>query len=92
MVAVIAPWNFPMTIASWGFAPALAAGNAVLVKPAEITPLTTMRLGELALQAGLPDGLFQVLPGKGSVVGGAVHQPPGRPQDRLHRFHRDRGT
>ena len=69
VVAVIAPWNFPMTIASWGFAPALAAGNAVLVKPAEITPLTTMRLGELALQAGLPDGLFQVLPGKGSVVG-----------------------
>ncbi len=69
VVAVIAPWNFPMTIASWGFAPALAAGNAVLVKPAEITPLTTMRLGELALQAGLPEGLFQVLPGKGSVVG-----------------------
>ena len=69
VVAVIAPWNFPMTIASWGFAPALAAGNAVLVKPAEITPLTTMRLAELALGAGLPDGLFQVLPGKGSVVG-----------------------
>jgi acyl-CoA reductase-like NAD-dependent aldehyde dehydrogenase len=69
VVAVIAPWNFPMTIASWGFAPALAAGNAVLVKPAEITPLTTMRLAELALSAGLPDGLFQVLPGKGSVVG-----------------------
>lgn len=69
VVAVIAPWNFPMTIASWGFAPALAAGNAVLVKPAEITPLTTMRIGELAAEAGLPDGLFQVLPGKGSVVG-----------------------
>ena len=69
VVAVIAPWNFPMTIASWGFVPALAAGNAVLVKPAEITPLTTMRLAELGLQAGLPDGLFQVLPGKGSVVG-----------------------
>ena len=58
-----------MTIASWGFVPALAAGNAVLVKPAEITPLTTMRLAELGLEAGLPDGLFQVLPGKGSVVG-----------------------
>jgi acyl-CoA reductase-like NAD-dependent aldehyde dehydrogenase len=69
VVAVIAPWNFPMTIASWGFVPALAAGNAVLVKPAEITPLTTMRLAELGLAAGLPDGLFQVLPGKGSVVG-----------------------
>ncbi|MDT5391926.1 MAG: hypothetical protein QOE04_5567 [Mycobacterium sp.] len=69
VVAVIAPWNFPMTIASWGFVPALAAGNAVLVKPAEITPLTTMRLAELGRDAGLPDGLFQVLPGKGSVVG-----------------------
>jgi len=69
VVGVIVPWNFPMTIASWGFAPALAAGNAVVLKPAEWTPLTAMRLGELALEAGLPDGLFQVLPGKGSVVG-----------------------
>lgn len=69
VVGVITPWNFPMTIAAWGFAPALAAGNAVLVKPAEWTPLTTMRLGELALEAGVPEGLFQVLPGKGSVVG-----------------------
>ena len=58
-----------MTIASWGFAPALAAGNAVLLKPAEITPLTSIRLGELAVEAGLPADLFQVLPGKGSVVG-----------------------
>jgi acyl-CoA reductase-like NAD-dependent aldehyde dehydrogenase len=69
VVGVITPWNFPMTIASWGFAPALAAGNAVLVKPAEWTPLTTIRLGELAVEAGLDPGLFQVLPGKGSVVG-----------------------
>ncbi len=69
VVGVIVPWNFPMTIASWGFAPALAAGNAVVLKPAEWTPLTAVRLGELALEAGLPDGLFQVLPGKGSVVG-----------------------
>ncbi len=69
VVAVIAPWNFPMTIASWGFVPALAAGNAALVKPAEVTPLTTIRLAELGIEAGLPDGLFQVLPGKGSVVG-----------------------
>ncbi len=69
VVGVITPWNFPMTIASWGFAPALAAGNAVLVKPAEWTPLTTIRLGELALESGLPEGLFQVLPGKGSVIG-----------------------
>ncbi|HYI32370.1 MAG TPA: aldehyde dehydrogenase family protein [Glaciibacter sp.] len=69
VVGVITPWNFPMTIAAWGFAPALAAGNAVLLKPAEWTPLTSIRLGELALEAGLPEGLFQVLPGKGSVVG-----------------------
>lgn len=69
VVGVIVPWNFPMTIASWGFAPALAAGNAVVLKPAEWTPLTAIRLGELALEAGFPPGLFQVLPGKGSVVG-----------------------
>ena len=69
VVGVITPWNFPMPIASWGFAPALAAGNAVLVKPAVWTPLTTMRLGELASAAGLPEGLLQVLPGEGSVVG-----------------------
>jgi betaine-aldehyde dehydrogenase len=69
VVGVITPWNFPMPIASWGFAPALAAGNAVLVKPAEWTPLTTIRLGELAIEAGLPADVFQVLPGQGSVVG-----------------------
>jgi acyl-CoA reductase-like NAD-dependent aldehyde dehydrogenase len=69
VVGIIVPWNFPMTIAAWGFAPALAAGNAVVLKPAEWTPLTALRLGELALQAGLPDGLFQVLPGPGAVVG-----------------------
>jgi acyl-CoA reductase-like NAD-dependent aldehyde dehydrogenase len=69
VVGIITPWNFPMTIASWGFAPALAAGNAVVLKPAEWTPLTSLRLGELGVAAGLPDGLFQVLAGKGSVVG-----------------------
>jgi acyl-CoA reductase-like NAD-dependent aldehyde dehydrogenase len=69
VVGVITPWNFPMTIASWGFAPALAAGNAVVLKPAEWTPLTTIRLGELAVQAGLDPDLFQVLPGRGSVIG-----------------------
>lgn len=69
VVGVIVPWNYPMTIASWGFAPALAAGNAVVLKPAEWTPLTAMRLAELGLEAGLPEHLFRVLPGKGSVVG-----------------------
>jgi acyl-CoA reductase-like NAD-dependent aldehyde dehydrogenase len=69
VVGVIVPWNFPMPIASWGFAPALAAGNTVVLKPAELTPLTALRLAGLALQAGIPEGVFQVLPGKGSVVG-----------------------
>jgi len=69
VVGVITPWNFPMTIGAWGFAPALAAGNAVVLKPAEWTPLTSIRLGEIALEAGLPEGLFQVLPGRGSVIG-----------------------
>ena len=79
-----------MTIASWGFAPALAAGNAVVLKPAEWTPLTAMRLGELALEAGLPEGLFQVLPGKGSVVGERFVTHDRRAQDRLHRLDRGR--
>ena len=69
VVGVIVPWNFPMPIAAWGFAPALAAGNTVVLKPAEVTPLTAMRLGELALEAGIPADVFQVLPGRGSVVG-----------------------
>jgi acyl-CoA reductase-like NAD-dependent aldehyde dehydrogenase len=69
VVGIIVPWNFPMPIASWGFAPALAAGNTVVLKPAELTPLTAIRLAELALEAGLPENVFQVLPGKGSVVG-----------------------
>jgi len=69
VVGVIVPWNFPMPIASWGFAPALAAGNTVVLKPAELTPLTAMRLGELALEAGIPEDVFQVIPGRGSVVG-----------------------
>jgi acyl-CoA reductase-like NAD-dependent aldehyde dehydrogenase len=69
VVGLIVPWNFPMPILSWGMAPALAAGNAVIAKPAEMTPLTAIRIGELALEAGIPDGVFQVLPGQGSVVG-----------------------
>jgi len=69
VVGIVVPWNFPMAIAGWGFAPALAAGNTVVLKPAELTPLSAMRLGELALEAGVPEGVFQVVPGKGSVVG-----------------------
>src|SRR6266513_3022295 len=69
VVGLIVPWNFPMPILAWGLAPALAAGNPVIAKPAERTPLTAIRIAELALEAGLPEGVFQVLPGKGSVVG-----------------------
>jgi acyl-CoA reductase-like NAD-dependent aldehyde dehydrogenase len=69
VVGLIVPWNFPMPILSWGMAPALAAGCTVVAKPAEMTPLTAMRIGELALAAGIPEGVFQVLPGKGSIVG-----------------------
>ncbi|MFI5485279.1 aldehyde dehydrogenase family protein [Micromonospora echinaurantiaca] len=69
VVGVIVPWNFPMPIAAWGFAPALAAGNTVVLKPAELTPLTALRLAELAREAGLPEDVFTVLPGAGSVVG-----------------------
>ena len=69
VVGVVVPWNFPMPIAGWGFVPALAAGNTVVLKPAEMTPLTAIRIGELALEAGIPEGVFTVIPGKGSVVG-----------------------
>src|ERR1700734_3069914 len=69
VVGLIVPWNFPMPILSWGMAPALAAGNAVIAKPAEMTPLTAIRIAELALAAGIPEGVFQVLPSQGSVVG-----------------------
>ncbi|MFC8534206.1 aldehyde dehydrogenase family protein [Streptomyces sp. NPDC057249] len=77
VVGVIAPWNFPMPIAAWGTAPALAAGNAVLLKPAETTPLTALRLAQLALEAGLPEHLFQVLPGAGDEAGNALVEHPG---------------
>lgn len=77
VVGVIAPWNFPLPIAAWGTAPALAAGNAVVLKPAETTPLTALRLAELALAAGLPEHLFQVLPGRGDLAGEALVRHPG---------------
>jgi acyl-CoA reductase-like NAD-dependent aldehyde dehydrogenase len=69
VVGIIVPWNFPMAIAGWGLAPALAAGNTVVLKPAELTPLSALRIGELATEAGIPEGVLQILPGKGSVVG-----------------------
>jgi len=69
VVGLIVPWNFPMPIAGWGLGPALAAGNTVVLKPAELTPLTAMRLAELALEAGIPEHVFQVLVGDGPTVG-----------------------
>ncbi|MEV7956576.1 aldehyde dehydrogenase family protein [Streptomyces sp. NPDC088141] len=77
VIGVIAPWNFPLPIAAWGVAPALAAGNAVLLKPAETTPLTALRLAGIALEAGLPEHLLQVLPGAGDVTGDAMVEHPG---------------
>ena len=69
VVGIIVPWNFPMPIAGWGFSAALATGNTVVLKPAELTPLTAIRLGQLALEAGIPEGVLNIIPGKGSVVG-----------------------
>ena len=77
VVGVIAPWNFPMPIAAWGVAPALAAGNTVILKPAEQTPLTARYLAGLALEAGLPPDVFQVLPGTGPVAGARLVEHPG---------------
>ena len=77
VVGVIVPWNFPMPVMGWGMAPALAAGNTVVVKPAEATPLTARRIGELALEAGLPEGVLQVVPGEGPVAGQRLVEHPG---------------
>jgi acyl-CoA reductase-like NAD-dependent aldehyde dehydrogenase len=76
VVGVIVPWNFPMPVLGWGMAPALAAGNTVIVKPAEATPLTARRIGELALEAGLPEGVLQVVPGEGPVAGQRLVEHP----------------
>jgi acyl-CoA reductase-like NAD-dependent aldehyde dehydrogenase len=76
VVGLITPWNFPLNIASWKLGPALACGNTVVMKPAELTPLSSMRLGELALEAGIPDGVVNVVVGKGSVVGTRLIEHP----------------
>ena len=76
VVGLIVPWNFPLNIASWKLGPALACGNTVVLKPAELTPLSALRLGELALEAGIPEGVVNILPGKGSVVGTRLVEHP----------------
>ncbi len=84
----IVPWNFPLLMASWKLGPALAAGCTIVLKPAEQTPLSALRIGELALEVGFPPGVLNVLTGDGST-GAALVDSPGRRQDRLHRL--DRG-
>jgi len=77
VVGLIVPWNFPLTISAWKLAPALAAGNTVILKPAEATPLSALRLGQLALEAGFPPGVFNVVNGYGSTVGQRLAEHPG---------------
>ena len=76
VVGLIVPWNFPLNISSWKLGPALACGNTVVLKPAELTPLSALRLAELALEAGIPEGVVNVVPGKGSVVGQRLVEHP----------------
>ena len=76
VVGLITPWNFPLTIASWKLAPALAAGNTVVLKPAELTPLTALRFAELATQAGVPDGVVNVVVGPGRTCGQRLVEHP----------------
>src|SRR3954470_18677411 len=76
VVGLIVPWNFPLTIASWKVAPALAAGNTVVLKPAELTPLTALELEEIALEAGIPEGVLNVVAGPGSVCGQRLVEHP----------------
>ena len=76
VVGLITPWNFPLNIASWKLGPALACGNTVVLKPAELTPLSSLRLAELALDAGIPEGVVNVVSGKGSVVGQRLIEHP----------------
>ncbi|HEX4692160.1 MAG TPA: aldehyde dehydrogenase family protein [Solirubrobacteraceae bacterium] len=76
VVALITPWNFPLTIASWKLAPALAAGNVVVLKPAELTPLTALAFERIALEAGLPEGVVNIVAGPGSTAGQRLVEHP----------------
>jgi aldehyde dehydrogenase (NAD+) len=77
VIGAITPWNFPLIMASWKLGPALAAGNAIVLKPSELTPFSTVRLAELAVEAGMPAGIFNVVQGTGSVTGDALCRHPG---------------
>ncbi len=85
----IIPWNFPLLMAAWKLGPALAAGCTIVLKPAEQTPLSALRIGELALEVGFPPGVINVLTGDGET-GAALVDQPRRRQDRLHGLHRRR--
>ena len=86
VVGAIVPWNYPTCLACWKLGPALAAGCTVVLKPSELTPLTAMQLGQLALEAGIPPGVLNVVTGYGDPTGEAHGPPPGRRQDLLHRL------
>jgi aldehyde dehydrogenase (NAD+) len=77
VIGAITPWNFPMSMCSWKCGPALAAGNAVVLKPSEMTPFSTLRLAELAIEAGMPPGIFNVVNGRGATAGAALTRHPG---------------
>src|SRR4051812_47329964 len=76
VVGQVVPWNFPLMFTSWKMAPALAAGNTLVMKPAEITPLTSLRIAELMAESGLPDGVVNIVPGLGAVAGQAIAEHP----------------
>jgi len=77
VVGQVVPWNFPLMFTSWKMAPALAAGNTIVMKPAEVTPLTSLKIAELMSEAGLPDGVVNMVPGLGTVAGQAIAEHPG---------------
>ena len=90
VVGQIIPWNFPILMQCWKLAPALATGNTIVLKPAEQTPLTALRIGELIIEAGFPEGVVNILPGDGPTAGAAIGPPHGCRQSRLYRIHRSR--
>ena len=81
----IIPWNFPLMMVAWKWGPALAAGCTIVMKPAEQTPLSVLRLGELTIEAGFPNGVINIVNGFGETAGASLVAHPGGRQDRLHR-------
>jgi len=76
VVGLIAPWNFPLLMAEWKLGPSLAAGNCVVLKPSEVTPLTILKFAEICKEAGLPKGVLNVVPGLGPIAGEAISNHP----------------